>query len=167
MAQDERRLITPRQWLETAGRCALGGSAARPGFLLESGTVDALAKTPVVGAQAGDTYTPPPNPYGYTFWTSDDVAGVPSDTFMSRGHNQNHSYVMPSLDLVVGRQGNDNRRQIDGVAFSGTQVSFRRKPESSRESWTPAFAGVTNAVAQAPTVGRLDESGRTRRGPNV
>ncbi len=59
-----------------------------------------------------------PNPYGYTFWVSDDTDGVPTDTFMSRGHNQNHSYVIPSLDLVVIRQGNDNRRLVDGEPFS-------------------------------------------------
>ena len=59
-----------------------------------------------------------PNPYGYTFWINDDTDGVPTDTFMSHGHNQNHSYVIPSLDLVVVRQGNDNRRNVDGQPFS-------------------------------------------------
>lgn len=54
----------------------------------------------------GDT----PNNYGYTFWTHNGEDGVPADLFMSRGHNMNHSYVIPSLDLVVVRQGNDNRR---------------------------------------------------------
>lgn len=61
-----------------------------------------------------------PNDYGYTFWIQDEVEGVPSDMFMSRGHNMNHSYVVPSLDLVVVRQGNDNRNQRDerGRPFS-------------------------------------------------
>jgi hypothetical protein len=61
-----------------------------------------------------------PNNYGYTFWIQDEVEGVPSDMFMSRGHNMNHSYVVPSLDLVVVRQGNDNRNQRDerGRPFS-------------------------------------------------
>lgn len=58
-----------------------------------------------------------PNGYGYTFWVMDDLPNVPNDLFMSRGHNQNHSYVIPSLDLVVVRQGNDNRREIDGENF--------------------------------------------------
>ncbi len=53
-----------------------------------------------------------PSNYGYTFWIQDDMERVPNDLFMSRGHNQNHSYIIPSLDLVVVRQGNDNRRQI-------------------------------------------------------
>jgi len=46
--------------------------------------------------------------YGYTFWVADDWEDVPRDTFMSRGHNVNHCYVVPSLDLVVARQGNEN-----------------------------------------------------------
>jgi CubicO group peptidase (beta-lactamase class C family) len=55
-----------------------------------------------------------PNNYGFTFWTHNGEEGVPADTFMSRGHNLNHSYVIPSLDLVVARLGNDNRRQPGG-----------------------------------------------------
>ena len=51
-----------------------------------------------------------PNNYGYTFWIQDEVENVPNDMYMSRGHNLNHSYVLPSLDLVVVRQGNDNSR---------------------------------------------------------
>jgi CubicO group peptidase (beta-lactamase class C family) len=46
--------------------------------------------------------------YGLTFWVQDEWENVPKDTFGSRGHNINDSYVVPSLDLVVVRQGNDN-----------------------------------------------------------
>jgi CubicO group peptidase (beta-lactamase class C family) len=46
--------------------------------------------------------------YGYTFWIQDEWENVPKDTFGSRGHNMNDCYVVPSLDLVVVRQGNDN-----------------------------------------------------------
>lgn len=58
-----------------------------------------------------------PNNYGYTFWVMDDLPDVPKDLFMSRGHNQNHSYIIPSMDLVVVRQGNNNRREINGESF--------------------------------------------------
>lgn len=51
-----------------------------------------------------------PNNYGYTFWIDDEIEHVPKDLFMSRGHNMNNTYVIPSLDLVVARQGNENRR---------------------------------------------------------
>lgn len=46
--------------------------------------------------------------YGHTFWIKDNIEGVPADTFGSRGHNINDCYVVPSLDLVVARLGNDN-----------------------------------------------------------
>jgi CubicO group peptidase (beta-lactamase class C family) len=46
--------------------------------------------------------------YGYTFWVQDTWENVPSDCFGSRGHNINDCYVVPSLDLVVMRMGNDN-----------------------------------------------------------
>ena len=58
-----------------------------------------------------------PSPYGYTFWVMDEIEGVPDDLYMSRGHNLNHSFVIPSLDLVVVRQGNDNRRDEGGAPF--------------------------------------------------
>ncbi len=58
-----------------------------------------------------------PSPYGYTFWVMDQIEGVPSDLYMSRGHNLNHSFIIPSLDLVVVRQGNDNRRSQSGAPF--------------------------------------------------
>jgi CubicO group peptidase (beta-lactamase class C family) len=59
-----------------------------------------------------------PSNYGFTFWTHNGEAGVPADLYMSRGHNLNHSYVIPSLDLVVARLGNDNRRAPDGTQFA-------------------------------------------------
>jgi CubicO group peptidase (beta-lactamase class C family) len=59
-----------------------------------------------------------PSPYGYTFWVMDGIEGVPGDLVMSRGHNLNHSFVIPSLDLVVVRQGNDNRRMDGDVPFA-------------------------------------------------
>lgn len=63
-----------------------------------------------------------PSPYGYTFWVMDDIDGVPDDLVMSRGHNQNHSYVIPSLDLVVVRQGNRNRQPQGDPPFSDTLI---------------------------------------------
>ena len=63
-----------------------------------------------------------PSPYGYTFWVQDSLEGVPSDLFMSRGHNLNHSYVIPSLDLVVVRQGNQNRQRRDEPPFATTLI---------------------------------------------
>jgi CubicO group peptidase (beta-lactamase class C family) len=63
-----------------------------------------------------------PSPYGYTFWIQDELEGVPNDLYMSRGHNLNHSYVIPSLDLVVVRQGNQNRQQRGEPSFANTLI---------------------------------------------
>jgi CubicO group peptidase (beta-lactamase class C family) len=49
-----------------------------------------------------------PSDYGYTFWILDEVEGVPNDAFGTRGNNMNDCFVVPSLDLVVVRQGNNN-----------------------------------------------------------
>jgi CubicO group peptidase (beta-lactamase class C family) len=63
-----------------------------------------------------------PSPYGFTFWIQDSIEGVPEDLFMSRGHNLNHSYVIPSCDLVVVRQGNQNRQLRDEPNFANTLI---------------------------------------------
>jgi CubicO group peptidase (beta-lactamase class C family) len=63
-----------------------------------------------------------PMQYGYTFWIMDDIEGVPNDLFMSRGHNINHSFVIPSLDLVVVRQGNQNRQLPNEPRFANTLI---------------------------------------------
>jgi CubicO group peptidase (beta-lactamase class C family) len=69
--------------------------------------------------------------YGYTFWLQDEVEGVPADTFGSRGHNINDCYVVPSLDLVVARLGNDN------------------PPREQRDAFVRAvLAGVTRSIAE-------------------
>ena len=38
------------------------------------------------------------------------------------GHNLNHSFMIPSKDLVVVRQGNDNRRTVNGEDFSAVLI---------------------------------------------
>ena len=59
-----------------------------------------------------------PMGYGYTFWIMDQWDNVPVDLYMSRGHNINHSYLIPSLDLVVVRQGNESRPGREGGLFA-------------------------------------------------
>lgn len=55
--------------------------------------------------------------YGYTFWLQDEWEDIPADTFGSRGHNINDCYVIPSLDLVIARLGNDNPPRDQRDAF--------------------------------------------------
>jgi CubicO group peptidase (beta-lactamase class C family) len=42
--------------------------------------------------------------YGYQWWLA-DVAGAPDDLFAARGHDGQYIFVIPSLDLVVVRNG--------------------------------------------------------------
>ena len=54
-----------------------------------------------------DSITPVANSngeYGYQWWTY-DIANVPSDTFLAQGIDGQFIYVIPSLDLVVVRNG--------------------------------------------------------------
>jgi len=64
-----------------------------------------------------------PSPYGYTFWVMDEWEKVPKDCYASRGHNMNDSYVIPSLDLVIVRFGNENPARDRRVEFVETVVS--------------------------------------------
>ncbi|MEO6987685.1 MAG: serine hydrolase, partial [Aquihabitans sp.] len=45
-----------------------------------------------------------PEQYGYQWWLT-DFDGVPEDTFFANGFDGQHIYVIPSLDLVVVRNG--------------------------------------------------------------
>ena len=45
-----------------------------------------------------------PTTYGLQWWL-DDVSGVPADMFSAQGHDGQFIYVIPSLDLVVVRNG--------------------------------------------------------------
>jgi CubicO group peptidase (beta-lactamase class C family) len=60
--------------------------------------------------------------YGYTFWIQDEWRNIPKDTFMTRGNNLNDSYVVPSLDLVVVRQGNENHTNDERLNFRKTVI---------------------------------------------
>jgi CubicO group peptidase (beta-lactamase class C family) len=55
--------------------------------------------------------------YGFTFWIMDDVDYLPEDTYMTRGFNMNHSWIIPSLNLVVVRQGNCSQPRREGAQF--------------------------------------------------
>ena len=77
-----------------------------------------------------------PSDYGYTFWILDELENVPKDAFMTRGNNMNDCYVIPSLDLVVVRQGNNNgtveeRRQFRKAVIQNivAAIPTRTHPE--------------------------------------
>ncbi len=50
-------------------------------------------------AEEGDS------PYGYQWWLAEDGDDLPADLFAAAGHDGQSIFVMPSLDLVVVRNG--------------------------------------------------------------
>ncbi len=61
-----------------------------------------------------------PRNYGYGFWIQDEMENVPKDTFSSRGYKLNNCDVVPSLDLVVARLGQNSGR--GGSLFTKTLI---------------------------------------------
>jgi CubicO group peptidase (beta-lactamase class C family) len=47
--------------------------------------------------------------YGGQWWTAAGVPDAPDDLVMTKGRDNNHGYVIPSLDLVVVRLGDGNK----------------------------------------------------------
>jgi len=70
------------------------------------------------------------NNYGYTFWIQDEWENVPKDTFASRGHNMNDSYIIPSRDLVIVRLGNDNPPRESRSRFIAVSYTHLTLPTS-------------------------------------
>jgi CubicO group peptidase (beta-lactamase class C family) len=65
-----------------------------------------------------------PDTYGLQWWLS-DVDGVPHDMFSARGHDGQYIYVIPSLDLVVVRNGTYHK--FDGPSVADPNL-FGRYP---------------------------------------
>jgi CubicO group peptidase (beta-lactamase class C family) len=65
-----------------------------------------------------------PDTYGLQWWLS-DVDGVPHDMFSARGHDGQYIYVVPSLDLVVVRNGTYHK--FDGPSVADPNL-FGRYP---------------------------------------
>jgi CubicO group peptidase (beta-lactamase class C family) len=75
-----------------------------------------------------------PSNYGYTFWIMDEWGKVPKDTFMTQGNNANDSYIIPSINLVVVRQGNENGTSEERAIFREKVIEKITKaiPKNSR-----------------------------------
>ena len=93
----------------TLGYCCVDSTSrdfARLGLLyLHNGNWDGVQVVPEQWVR--DTITPVENSngeYGYQWWTY-DIDGVPADTFLAEGIDGQFIYVIPSLDLVVVRNG--------------------------------------------------------------
>ena len=75
-----------------------------------------------------DSVTPAPTyeGYGYQWWlTGVTASGLPEDTFSARGHDGQYIYIIPSLDLVVVRNGTYGK--YDGAPI-GKPTLFPKYP---------------------------------------
>lgn len=67
-----------------------------------------------------------PEAYGYQWWL-DDYEGVPDDTFAAIGHDGQYIYVIPSLDLVVVRNG--TYAKFDGPPIAEPSLYGKYPPD--------------------------------------
>lgn len=97
--------------------------------------------------------------YGYQWWL-DEAAGLPDDTFAALGHDGQYIFVIPSLDLVVVRNG--TYRKDPGPAVADPNL-FTHYPSdglvpghgtlSPGESWDDAefLRPIVESLSGAPT----------------
>lgn len=73
---------------------------------LEGGTWNGATIVPAAWVEASLASSPAYAGYGYQWWLTGVTNGLlPEDTFSARGHDGQFIYVIPSLDLVVVRNG--------------------------------------------------------------
>jgi CubicO group peptidase (beta-lactamase class C family) len=121
-------------WEDSAGNtltyCCLDTPTedfARFGLLYERGGVWRDAQI-VPSAWVTDSVDPSPSyeGYGYKWWlTGVTTKALPPDTYSARGHDGQYIYVIPSLELVVVRNG--KYIKYDGPPAADPQL-FRRYP---------------------------------------
>ena len=100
-------------WQDAAGHtltyCCVDTTSrdfARFGWLyLNDGNWDGTQLVPASWVEESLTGAPTsPDQYGYQWWL-EDYPGVPDDMFMARGFDGQYIFAIPSLDLVVVRNG--------------------------------------------------------------
>jgi CubicO group peptidase (beta-lactamase class C family) len=106
--------IDPADWWRDAGGitltyCCLDMSSrdfARFGQLfLDGGRWDGRQVVSERWVRSSTTPSPAFVGYGYQWWLTGQTSGLPEDTYSARGHDGQFIYVVPSLDLVVVRNG--------------------------------------------------------------
>jgi len=72
---------------------------------LEGGTLDGEAIVPAAWVEASLQPSESYPGYGHQWWLIGAEPGIPEDTVAAIGHNGQYVYVIPSLELVVVRNG--------------------------------------------------------------
>ena len=77
--------------------------------------------------------------YGFFWWLTGKLSStLPPDTFAANGVDDQHIYVIPSLDLVVVRNGHYDKHAGDPVADPNLFALY------------PSFSLVSNAGTMSP-----------------
>jgi CubicO group peptidase (beta-lactamase class C family) len=106
--------IAPADWWRDVGGttltyCCLDMSSrdfARFGQLfLDGGRWNGKQVVPASWVTASTTPSPAYVGYGYKWWLTGKTSALPDDTYSARGHDGQFIYVVPSLELVVVRNG--------------------------------------------------------------
>lgn len=97
-----------------------------------------------------------PEAYGLQWWL-EDVEGVPGDLFQALGHDDQYIYVIPSLDLVVVRNGSYTK--YDGPTVADPNL-FARYPSGDivpGQGTAPAADGWDSAEFLAPILASIED----------
>lgn len=106
---------------ETLTYCCLDMTSrdfARIGLLyLQRGKFDGEQVVPEAWVDASLTPSPRYEGYGYQWWlTGKTNSELPADLFMANGHDGQYIYVIPSLELVVVRNGHYDKFHGPAIA---------------------------------------------------
>jgi CubicO group peptidase (beta-lactamase class C family) len=98
---------------------------ARFGLLyMQHGTWDGEQIVPAAWVDASLTSAPTYEGYGYQWWLEGKTdSRLPADLFMANGHDGQYIYVVPSLDLVVVRNGHYDK--FEGPPIAEPQLFLR------------------------------------------
>jgi len=92
---------------------------------LEGGTLDDQAIVPADWVRASLESSPSYEGYGYKWWLIGRTeTGIPEDTVAAIGHNGQYIYIVPSLELVVVRNGRYRPYGGDAVADPSLLVTY-------------------------------------------
>ena len=94
--------------------------------------------------------------YGLQWWL-EHVDGVPDDLFQAEGHDDQYIYVVPSLDLVVVRNGSYTK--YDGPSVADPNL-FSRYPSGDivpGQGTAPPVDGWDSAAFLAPIIDSIEK----------
>lgn len=104
--------------------------------------------------------------YAYQWWTVeiDEGSPLPADTYSARGLDEQLIYVIPSLDLVVIRNGMYDKPPGDPVASGGYLKHFM--PRGLAEHGTLSPTSWLDAQFLAPVINSIEGTEKIDPGPD-